>query len=213
MRNRVKILAQIRIDYFHVTLLHRPHDFINPLVCPTFGPILLGSEFLAQLLQPLSAYGFNRGQTLAIDSRSPIISELPVQCSFQHIYSQQFPVETPEPIFRTGFCFPIERDLKLPNFIRGYYPGCPGHPRVLRFASSHCVSVPPWLLAPFKIVQINATMRDSDFSSGRFSLTDVASLCRFLEQSVPVARVLPVYLDLTSRRAVHADPAGALNRL
>ncbi len=32
--------------------------------------------------------------------------------------------------------FPIERDLKLPNFIRGSYLGCPGHPRVLRFASS-----------------------------------------------------------------------------
>src|SRR5437667_7935414 len=110
-----------------------------------------------------------------------------------------------------GFCFPIERDLKLPNFVRGYYPGCPGHPRVLRFASSHCVSVPPWLLAPFEIMQINATMRDSDFSGDALRLTGAASLCALL--GLPIPRVLPVYPDLTSTRAVHADPAGALNRL
>ena len=56
------------------------------------GPVPFGSEFLAQLLQPLLAYGFNPGQTLAIDSRSSSVLELPVQCSFQHLHPQQFPI-------------------------------------------------------------------------------------------------------------------------
>src|SRR5260221_512255 len=118
-----------------------------------------------------------------------------------------------ERIHRAAFqaAVPIERDLKLPNFVWGCYPGCPGHPRVLRFASSHCVSVPPWLLAPFEIMQINATMRDSDFSGDALRLTGAASLCALL--GLPIPRVLPVYPDWTSRRAVHADPAGALSRL
>ena len=115
-------------------------------------------------------------------------------------------------MLRLGFGFPIERDLQRPNFVRGSYLGCPSHPRVLRSASTHRVSVPPWLLAPLKIVQINATMRDSDLSGGAGGLTGAARLCRRLEPVGPNAGVLPVYPDRPSRRAVHADPAGALNR-
>jgi len=91
------------------------------------------------------------------------------------------------------FGFPIERDLKLPNFVRGFYPGCPGHPRVLRFASPHGASVPPWLAAPFEVMQVNATMRDSDFSGDAVRLAGPASLRGRLDWWPP-AGVLPAYL-------------------
>src|SRR5438477_6974698 len=62
-------------------------------------------------------------------------------------------------------------------------------------------------------MQIHATTRDSDFSGDAFRLTGRASLGGPLGFCLPIPRVLPVYPDLTSRRAVHADPAGALSRL
>src|ERR1039458_9296871 len=80
--------------------------------------------------------GVNRFECLAIYSRFPTIADLCFQCPFQHLPPQQFAIQTPEPILRLGFGFPIQRDLKLPNFVWGYYPGCPGHPRVLGFASA-----------------------------------------------------------------------------
>ena len=67
----------------------------------------------------------------------PAVAPLRFQGRVQHVPAQQLPVQTPEPILRLCFGFPIERDLKLPNFVRGCYPGCPGHPRCLRFASPH----------------------------------------------------------------------------
>ena len=58
-------------------------------------------------------------------------------------------------------------------------------------------------------MQIDATTRDSDFSGNDARLTGAASLCVRLGFA-PIARDLPAYLGLTFRRAVHADPAGAL---
>jgi hypothetical protein len=104
------------------------------------GPVGLGFEFRLQPLQPLLAMGrlgVDGRQTLAIHPRLTAVSKLCLQGRFEHVQAQQLPIQTPEPIFRCCLGFPIERDLKLPNFIRGYYPGCPGHPRVLRFASTH----------------------------------------------------------------------------
>jgi hypothetical protein len=65
------------------------------------------------------------------------VASLHFQCRFQDVAAAQFTIQTPEPILRLGFRFPAERDLKLPNFLRDYYPGCPGHSRVLRLASAH----------------------------------------------------------------------------
>ena len=56
-------------------------------------------------------------------------------------------------------------------------------------------------------------MRDSDFSGDAWRLAGTASLCARLGLACPIPRVLPVYPDLTSRHAVHANPAGALSRL
>jgi hypothetical protein len=93
-----------------------------------------------QAVEPLLALGRVGGdgsQTLAVHSRGPAIALLHGQGGFEHVLAQQLPIQTPEPIPRFCFGFPIERDLKLPNFVRGCYPGRPGHPRVLRFASPH----------------------------------------------------------------------------
>jgi len=70
-------------------------------------------------------------------------------------------------------------------------------------------SVPPWLHSRYG--SFIATTQDSDFSGSAARLTGPASL-RGRLGLWPAAGVLPAYLDRTYRRAVHADPAGALRR-
>jgi hypothetical protein len=55
-------------------------------------------------------------------------------------------------------------------------------------------------------------MGDSDFCGDAACLAGLARLDGRWGLGVPIAADLPAYLDRTSRRAVHANPAGALNR-
>jgi len=64
----------------------------------------------------------------------------------------------------------------------------------------------------FKVVQINVlSARDSDRSSDQDRPCWRCSFVPFLGVRLSVARALPAYPDLTSRRAVHANPAGVLS--
>ena len=71
---------------------------------------------------------------------------------------------------------------------------------------------PPWLTTLFKIEQFDNTMGNSDYSGVAVRLTGKASLRGRLGFGFTNAEVLPVYPALASRRAVHADPAGTMNR-
>jgi hypothetical protein len=68
---------------------------------------------------------------------APPVLPLRLKGSFEHVQSQPLTIQTPEPILRLRFGFPIERHLKGPNFIRGFYLGRPSHPRVLSFPATH----------------------------------------------------------------------------
>jgi len=58
----------------------------------------------------------------------------------------------------------------------------------------------------------NATMKVSDYCGNLTRLTGPAGLHGRLGLLFPIAAVLPTYPGVTSRRAVHADPAEVLPR-
>ncbi len=58
--------------------------------------------------------------------------------------------------------------------------------------------------------QVHVTMEDSDFCGSPFRLTGDSGLCGWLARAT--AADLPAFTGLTSRCAVHADPAGVWPR-
>ena len=85
------------------------------------GPVRLGFEFFPQAVEPLLSHfraGMDGGETLAVHPSVPAVLPLRLQGRVEHVQTQQFPIQTPKPILRLGFSFPIERDLKLPNLDR-----------------------------------------------------------------------------------------------
>jgi hypothetical protein len=144
---------------------------------------------------------------------APVLGDGSQGC-VQHLPAHHLSLPAPKPPLRLGLGFSIERNLKLPNFIRGYYPVWPAIP--VAFAPPWRVetSAPARRLAPLKVVQVHAFSGDSDSSIGHRRLVGPAPLCFGLEPFGSAYGGFPALTEATlSRRAVHADPAGALRGL
>jgi hypothetical protein len=128
---------KIRLEYRHQHQIHRHlrHAIFHrgnaqcPLSSSSFRnlhsshrrrPVGLRSQFLPHRFEPLLFGVCILGNVLdgsSIDSGcSPIRFHTPPCCK-QHIGALHFSIQTPKPITRFGFRFPIQDDLQLPNFI------------------------------------------------------------------------------------------------
>jgi hypothetical protein len=87
-------------------------------------------------------------------------------------------------------------------------------PAVMKAALRVETSAPARRLAPLEVVQVHAFSGDSDSSVGHRRLVGPAHLCFGLEPLGSAYGGFPALTGATlSRRAVHADPAGALREL
>src|SRR5436190_979023 len=136
------------------------------------GFVRFGSQLMQELVAPLDAIlvaAHIHSGSLPVHSCGTAVASDGIHGCFDHIFPAQLSIQTPEPVFGFCLCFPIERQLQLPNFWRCCYPNeeLSLRPAITgSFTAFGRVgpSAAPWLPRGFVLLWINATTDDSDFS-------------------------------------------------
>ena len=194
-------------------------------------PVGLPVQLLSQRAQPRCFHLRIGGQLLDGDPihtrRSRVCFHTPPGCG-QHVGALHFSIQTPEPIFRFGLRFPIQRDLQLANFIgccRARPPAdlpspllllgpCGPSPRpLLRFTSAEQVaSLRSSVGSPNQRSGTGSSLlRTPPTPAVARTASPVAGVVPPVESSLLAMTGLPAYPRFTSRHVAHADPAGPLS--